>query len=148
MPNPNLERLILKNLLYSIQTLIGSELFKHLYVRNKQSGEEFDALNNGEGSCAFVVSGVLALHGLIDHPHATVTTTIQHMQQAGWTPTTKPKPGDVVQWPAHNNNTHIAFYLSNDKAIGNSTTQRKVAQYSLTLPDGRKPIAYYTHPSL
>lgn len=148
MPDQNLERLVNKNLLYTIHAAVGSELFKHIYVRDKRDGREFDALDDGSGACAYTVSGILALHGLIDHPHATVATTIKHMQEAGWVLTTKPKPGDVVQWPAHGDHMHMAFYVGDDMAIGNSTSQRKTAKYPLMLPDGRKPIAYFTHPSL
>ncbi len=148
MPDNNLERLIHKNLMYTIRTMVGSELFKHIYVRDKRDGREFDALDNGTDACAYSVSGILALHGLIDHPHATVGTTVKHMLEAGWVETKNPKPGDVVQWAAQGDNMHMAFFIGDGQVIGNSTTDRVPKQYSLTLPDGREPIAYFTHPSL
>jgi len=148
MPDQNLQRLVHKNLMYSIRTIKGSELFKHIYVRDKRDGHEFDALDNGSSACAYTVSGVLALHGLIDHPHATVATTVQHMQKAGWVKTIDPQPGDVVQWAAHNDHMHMALYVGGDRAVGNSTAGRKVVEHSTTLEDGREPIAFYTHPEL
>lgn len=134
--------------MYSIQSIKGGELFKHIYVRDQRDGREFDAMDDGSGACAFTVSGILALHGLIDHPHATVATTVKHMQEAGWVKTSDPRPGDVVQWAALGDHMHMAFYIGDGKVIGNSTEQRKTAEYGITLPDGREPIAFYTHPQL
>lgn len=148
MPDNNLQRLTRKNLLYIVHNLVGTLIFKHIYVRDKRTGREFDALDDGSGACAYTVSGVLALVGLIDHPHATVATTIERMQEAGWTKTGTPEPGDVVQWAAHNDHMHMAFYIGNDHCIGNATSEQKPQEYSLTLPDGRKPIAFYTHSAL
>ena len=148
MPDKNLERLLHKNLMYTIRASVGSEIFKHIYVRDKRDGREFDAMDDGSGACAFTVSGILALHGLIDHPHATVATTIARMKESGWTQTTHPKPGDVVQWAASGDHMHMAFYVGDGKVIGNSTKDRKTAEYNLTLDDGREPIAFYTHPQL
>ena len=148
MPDPNLQRLVHKNLMYSIRTIKGSELFKHIYVRDKRDGHEFDAMDDGSGACAYTVSGVLALHGLIDHPHATVATTVKHMKEAGWVETKDPQPGDVVQWAALNDHMHMAFYIGDGRVIGNSTKGRKTDEYGLTLDDGREPIAFFTHPEL
>lgn len=148
MPDNNLQRLVHKNLMYSVRHVVGSEIFKHIYVRDKRDGRQFDALEDGTGACAYTVSGILALHGLIDHPHATVATTIKRMEEAGWIKIAKPEPGDVVQWAAHNDHMHIAFYIGGGKVIGNSTKKRVPSEYDLTLPDGREPIAFYTHPSL
>lgn len=148
MPDPNLRRLVHKNLMYSIRTIDGSELFKHIYVVDQRDGREFDALDDGSGACAYTVSGVLALHGLIDHPHATVTTTVKQMQEAGWVKTDDPQPGDVVQWAARNDHMHMAFYIGNGRVVGNSTPKRKTSEYGLKLEDGREPIAFFTHPQL
>jgi len=148
MPDKNLERLLHKNLMYTIHASIGTEIFKHIYVRDIRDNYEFDALDDGSGACAYVASGILALHGLIDHPHATVATTIMRMQEAGWVKTDTPQPGDVVQWDAHNDHMHMAFFVGDGKVIGNSTLGRKVAEYGLTLDDGSQPVAYFTHPSL
>lgn len=148
MPDNNLERLVHKNLLYIIKASIGSEIFRHVYVKDTRDGRTFDALADGSAACAYMVSGVLALVGLIDHPHATVTTTVRRMQELGWVVTSRPQPGDVVQWGVHNGHEHMAFYVGGDKVIGNSTANRVVAEYGLHLEDGREPLAYYTHPTL
>lgn len=148
MPDRNIKRLVRKNLLYTIEASLGSGLFKHVYVFDRRDNREFDAMEDGKSACAFMVSGLLALQGLIDHPHSTVATTIDHMQDTGWEETTEPQPGDVVQWPAHNDHMHMAFYMGENRVIGNSTKSQVVAEYSLTLDDGRTPIAYFTHPTL
>lgn len=147
MPDNNLQRLVHKNVMATIHALVGVRLFQHIYVRDKRDGRQFDALDDGQGACAYVVSGVLALFGLIDRPHATVATTIDHMLQSGWVKTDTPHPGDVVQWPALHDNMHLAFYIGNNKVIGNSAKERVPAEYGITLGDGREPIAFYTHPA-
>lgn len=148
MPDRNIKRLVHKNLLYMIEASIGSTMFKHIYVLDKRDNREFDAMEDGSAACAFMVSGVLALQGLIDHPHSTVATTVDHMQDAGWYETDDPQPGDVVQWPVHNDHMHLAFFMGGDRVVGNSTKNQVVAEYNLTLDDGRKPLAYFTHPTL
>lgn len=99
MPDSKIHKLLRKNLLYTIRTAEGSELFRHIYVKDEQ-GREFDALNDGELSCAYVVSAILAVYGLIDRAHATVETTLREMQTAGWLPAKDATPGAVVYWPA------------------------------------------------
>ena len=145
MPDPNLTRLIRKNLLFSIQAAEGSDLFRHVYVRDK-TGREFDALNDGELSCALVVSGLLALHSLIDRPHSTVVTTLTKMAEAGWQPTDAPHPGDIAHWPADSGgHRHLGFYIDTEKYLSNSMTVHHPVIHGQTLSDGRKPDGYYTH---
>lgn len=50
MPDSSLTRLTKKNLLLAIKAAVGSNLFKHLYVR-RDDGSEFDALEGGKLSC-------------------------------------------------------------------------------------------------
>ncbi len=145
MPDSNLTRLVAKNLVYTIKTVVGSDLFRHIYVRD-QAGKEFDALEDGQASCALAVSGVLALNGLIDRPHATVATTLQKMQEAGWKPTQDPKPGDVVHWPfGKNEHEHIGFCAEEDRYVSNSEIEHRPVVHGVALSDGRMPDGYYTH---
>lgn len=127
------------------------EIFKHIYVyvKDLRSSKELDALDDGANACAYVVSGVFALFGLIDRPHATVATTLARMQESGWVKTDDPEPGDIVQWASSSSDHgHIAFYIGAGQCIGNITKDRKPGRHSSTLTDGREPIAYYTHSAL
>jgi hypothetical protein len=145
MPDQKLTKLLQKNLLYSIYSAVGSELFRHIFVRD-QTGKEFDALKDGRLSCAYVVSSILALHGLIDRPHATVTTTIKKMQEAGWYKVDAPNPGDIVYWPPDaDNTTHLGFYFEKNTYFSNSSRKRRPVFHKMKLRDGRLPDAYYTH---
>jgi hypothetical protein len=145
MPDPNLTKLFSKNLLYTIRTAVGSDLFRHIYVRDKD-GKEFDALDDGQLACAYAVSGILSLHGLIDRPHATVATTVQKMLESGWYQVEKPLPGDVVRWPAGaDGHAHLGFYGESGNYFSNSDAERRPVLHKMTLRDGRVPDAYYTH---
>ena len=145
MPDPNLIHLSKKNYLTAIEGVVGSNLFKHIYVVDKRDMRELDAVKDGADACAYVVSGVLALHRLIDEPHATVATTLKKMLEAGWHETKKPVWGDIVRWPTHNGYEHIGFYIDRQTAVSNSTFQKVPVKHHLKMGDGRMPIAYYTH---
>lgn len=134
-----------KNYRTAIEGVVGSRLFQHMYVVDKRDGREFDALEDGSGACAYVVSGVLALHGLIDSPHATVATTVKKMLESGWRETKEPVWGDIVHWPAHNDHMHIGFYVDPQTVVSNSSLQHMPIKHHLKMGDGRMPIAYYTH---
>lgn len=145
MPDNNLEKLSQKNLLTSIKAVVGSPLFRHLYVRNKTTGQEIDAVNDGQLSCALMVSSLLALQGLLDRPHATVATTLAKMKEAGWYKIDHPLPGAVVEWPAKEGHEHIGFVVRENLCVSNSVQEKVPVEHSLTLQDGRTPTIYYWH---
>jgi hypothetical protein len=145
MPDPNIVRLAKKNYLYAIEAVVGSSLFRHMYVLDKRTGTEFDAMDDGDKACAYLVSGVLTLHGLIDHAHATVPTTIEKMTEAGWHKTDAPQWGDIVVWPTHSDHMHIGFYIDEHVCVSNSSQLRVPVKHGLQMHDGRRPVKYYTH---
>lgn len=149
MPDPNLKPQTLKNVLHVARAAEGSAMFQHLFVKNVKTGQEFDALDGGDLSCAFFVSTVLTMAQLIDRPHATVETTLQKMQEAGWRKATEPSAGAVVYWPGKDQaHSHIGFYLGDNECVSNSSTDRKPKIHGLTLADGRQPECFYVHNSL
>lgn len=148
MPNPDLTRRTKDNLLHAIKASVGSTMFQHIYVADK-GGNEFDATDGGDKSCAYHTSGVLALVGLIDRPHATVQTTLDKMAEAGWSETQKPVAGCVVLWPAGSGLLeHTGFYLDDQTYVSNSSYEKVPAQHGKALKDGRQPVKYFTHPKL
>ncbi len=148
MPNPDLTRETKKNLIHIIEASVGSKMFQHIYVTDKDS-KEFDATNDGDKSCAYHTSGVLTLVGMIDRPHATVTTTLTKMAEAGWVESKEPILGCVVLWPEGNCGLeHTGFYLGEDKYVSNSSYEKVPALHSKALKDGREPVGYFTHREL
>jgi hypothetical protein len=148
MPNQDLTRKTKDNLLFIIKTSAGSDMFRHIFVKHSD-GREFDATDDGDKSCAYHTSGVLALVGLIDNPHATVETTLKHMQEAGWYEAKKPIAGAVVLWPGGKNQlSHSGFYLDELTFVSNSSHQKQPVIHGKSLKDGRLPSKYYIHPEL
>ncbi len=145
---PKPQRLVQKNLLYSINTAVNSKLFRHCFIRGAD-GQEYDALDNGGLSCAAVVSGILVLNDMIDKIHATVQTTVQAMLEHGWVKTEAPVPGSVVHWPpGPNGHEHLGFYIAKDTAMSNSSEDGVPALQDINMSDGREPDAFYVHPKL
>ncbi|HSW81639.1 MAG TPA: NlpC/P60 family protein [Candidatus Saccharimonas sp.] len=134
-----------QNLLHIAHAAVGSNMFKHIFVTDERSGKTFDALKGGELSCAYFVSTALAMCGLIDHPHATVATTLKQMHAAGWRKVAKPTPGAVVYWPSVEEHGHVGFYLGDGKCISNSTAEHLPVEHGLTLSNGSEPEAFYMH---
>lgn len=148
MPDSNLRPLVLKNLLHLVNAAVDTELFRHLYVTDIKADKDFDAMQNGNLSCAFFVSTILTMLKLIDRPHATVDTTLKTMQQAGWHKVEKPAVGAVVYWPPSNQNEHIGFYVGDGTCISNSSAKGTPVKHGLTMSDGRTPAGFYVHDSL
>jgi hypothetical protein len=139
MPNNNLTRIVPKNYQSFIKALPGSKMWRHLYVSDK-SGKEIDVTEAGSKSCAYMVSSVLCIFKLIDQPHATVKTTLEHMLESGWKKIGKPELGAVVHWDEH-----LGFYLGDDFVISNNSLEGYITRHGLVMDDGRKPINFYVH---
>ncbi len=148
MPDPNIQRVTQKNLIHIIKSSVGSDIFRHTYVRHID-GHEFDALEDGDKSCAFHTSGVLSLVDLIDRPHATVETTIAKMLEAGWQETKDPIAGCVVFWPVDDQHlSHTGFYIDDNTYISNSSDEKQPIVHGRQMKDGRQPSKFYMHPLL
>jgi hypothetical protein len=107
-----------------IKNSVGSRMFKNMYV--KIDGKKVDATQDGQLSCAFFVSGVLTMFGLIKKTHATVSSTVTDLKASGWTEIKKPKIGCVVVWSQSDLETqgthkHIGFYSGDKLAISNNS---------------------------
>ena len=111
-----------------IKNSVGSKIFRNSYA--KVNGKKKDILKNGEVSCAFFVSSILALFplfGLIKYPpHGTVDGTVRDLEQSGWKKIKKPKIGSIIVWEKidfgdKDFHKHIGFYIGNNKAISNSS---------------------------
>jgi len=115
--------LIFDTYLGIIRNSVGSKLFCNFYA--KINGKKTDIMCNGELSCAFYVSSVLALFKFIGEVHRTVDSTIKDLKASGYKRIIKPKVGSILVWEKvdfGNNNIHkhIGFFIGGGKAVSNS----------------------------
>jgi hypothetical protein len=121
------------NYLEFARATAGSKMFRHLYFG--QGKKRVDILDNGRLSCAFFISGVLTMFGLIGAVHTTVDGTIRDLVGSGWKKIKRPKTGSVIFWAPRkyrNGETHghIGFYLGGGKAISNSSEKKAPAVHA------------------
>jgi len=132
----------------------GSRVWQRMYAR--VNGQRRDILHHGELSCAFYVSSLLRIFGWLKEVHATVDGTIKDLHASGWRRTTRPRPGDVVEWApityqdgeVHR---HLGFYLDRGRAISTSFSRRTPIIHHLTYgrrgrPAYRRIVNIYARP--
>ncbi len=139
MPDKNLEKQIYKSYLKAIENSVGSKIFNTLYAKNLTTKKVYDVMDDGDLSCAYFTSGLLTLFGLIDKPHATVTTVVNKLLEAGWEKKDedKIKPGDIIVWKNFFDNKgkeheHIGFALDAENAVSNSAKDKEIKKHDLT----------------
>ncbi len=144
------ERLYAKTLLQMIHNSVGTAMFKSFYVRTSERGE-FDALGNGDNSCAFYVSSVLVIFKLIDSAHATVGSLVDDLERSGWLAVETAAssgpillPGDVIVWEAADapdgRYEHVGFFVGKQRAVSTSYATKLVAEHDLYFGDAHRPI--------
>lgn len=105
-----------------IKNSIGANVWRNFYA--EVGGKKKDILKDGELSCAFFVSSVLLIFGLIERVHFTVKGTVEDMERSGWYEVKKLKPGAVLLWERQKQaagrvHYHLGFVLNNEQAISN-----------------------------
>lgn len=148
MPDENLEKLSKETYLKMIKNSVGSKIFNSLLVKNKTTGKISDVLEDGMYSCAFFVSGILMIFGLIDGTHAMVNTTVKKLKEKGYQEINKNyQPGDILVWEEitfedGSTNEHMGFYLDENTAVSTSYKEKKVVSHHPTfgLDDHENPI--------
>lgn len=147
--------LILETLMEVLKKSVGTKMFQTIWTG--VNSQKKDITEQGELSCAFYVSSILSMFGLIDRAHATVTGTVEAMERAGWKKSKILKPGVIIVWdrPRDNshNHTHIGFYIGNNKAISNSSNTKCPAIHHYTfgsenVKSFRNVISLYKHEKL
>jgi hypothetical protein len=127
-------RLQYKTYLQLVRNSVGSGMFRNWFLETPESGE-FDAMQDGEDSCAFYVSGVLKIFDKIKSIHGTVDSTIKDLEESGWRKADEPKAGDVLVWETRQYNEksqrHIGFCTEAGKAVSTSWTQKIVVEHDL-----------------
>lgn len=134
-----------KTYLSVIKNSVGSKLFRNFWV--SENDKEFDAMENGELSCAFYVSGVLRIFGLIKKIHGTVKSTVLDLEKSGWKNISKPRIGSVLVWEKQNfgdeEHSHIGFYIGRNQAISNSAERGFPIRHNWQFNGNRRIVAIY-----
>jgi hypothetical protein len=98
-------------------------------------------LNDGEYSCAFFVSSLLALAGYLPKPNTTVVGLRARLKESSFTeiPADSIEPGDVIFWekivfPDGSANEHVGFALDNTRAVSTSYKKKEVVEHPMNLP--------------
>lgn len=134
-----------KSLEILIKNSIGSKFFRSVYFN---VGEEVkDILKKGDLSCAFYVSVVLKIVGLISSIHATVLGTIKDLEGSGWHQIKNPKKFAVVVWDSDEKykHLHIGICINKNLAVDNSSKLKSPQIHKI---DHRKIKVLYFHPNL
>ena len=126
--------------LKAIENSIGSTQYRSLMVREEESGEVRDILEDGNLSCAYFVSSVLLLFGMINKQRATVASLRRFVSEDDrWNEVeveTEVRPGDVVfyrerTFPDGEPHAHVGFVLSPTEAASTSYREKCVVKHSL-----------------
>ena len=124
-----------------VKNSIGSNLFRNFYA--EVQGKQLDIMRNGELSCAFFVSSILALFKFIKEVHGTVDSTIKDLRDSGWNEITNPEVGSILIWEKvdfgdNDVHKHIGFYIGNDEAISNSFKLGHPVSHNWSFNDTRR----------
>jgi hypothetical protein len=143
--NEKPQRLYFKTYLQVIRNSVGSNMFRNFYVKTSTRGE-FDALDDGENSCAFYVSSILVIFNKIARVHGLVERVVNDMNDSGWIEVDQPKTGDVLVWEAAEHSdglhTHIGFYMGNNRAISTSSTAKTPAEHDMNFGEAKRKITH------
>lgn len=67
-----------------LKDAVGSDIFRHTYVKAVMGGEPIDVCENGLYSCHVFVSNFLKMHDLVEIPCANVDSLEKELLKAGW----------------------------------------------------------------
>jgi hypothetical protein len=122
-----MQRLWFESYLKAIEGSVDSNIFRTFLV--EEDGGTSDVFNDGELSCGYHVSAVLALFDQQEKAHATVSSTIKDLEEHGWQkldPESTLEPGDVIVWEDMEFveepgvlHPHIGFYIGSGEAVSN-----------------------------
>jgi hypothetical protein len=143
-----------KTYLAVIENSIGSNTYRNSYAL--VDGEEKDILKNGTLSCAFYVSSVLLMFGMIKEIHSTVCGTERDLVASGWQKVDSFEQGDVIFWEElegeDGRHGHVGFFWGDGLAVSNDSNIGSPAKHEINFSSSekapRKVIFGYRAPSL
>lgn len=139
MSDKNVEILKKESLVKALENSVGSRLFNSLLVRFSDSEQVKDILNDGELSCAYFVSSLLVMHGLLGETHTTVANLRQVLtENPKWqeVPLESVEAGDVVFYKKRtfadgSGNAHVGFAVGKTDAVSTDYKKKAVSQHKL-----------------
>ncbi len=119
--------LLKKNLLSIAKSAVGTKMFRNLYF--SIGGKKIDVLRDGDLSCAFFVSFLLKMFGLVGETHTTVSGLEKDMARHGWRKINKPRDGAIIvyapkKFKSGEIHKHVGIYLGKEFAVSNSSKKR------------------------
>jgi len=136
---------------------IRSNQYRSLYVCSPNGSK--DVIGDGDLACAYFVSSILTLFGLMnDGIHTTVDETVHDLESSGWEKIQSPRPGCIVVWGKKFRSIglghrHIGFCVDADTAVSNDFASGSPRRHLLLEKDvsGQliRPVeSFYYHPEL
>jgi hypothetical protein len=136
-------RLYFKTYIQMVRNSVGTAMFRNWYVYAPESGE-FDAMKDGEDSCAFYVSGLLKIFNKVKSIHGLVGSVVKDLEESGWQKVNEPKAGDVLIWEPQEfegrMQNHIGFYVGNGKAVSTSWIKKTVVEHEQNFGEKQRKI--------
>lgn len=140
-----------------VNNSVGTEMFRNLY-RETPDGPD-DVINDGDLACAFSISALLSMFGLIKGGiHTTVIETEYDLNHSGWKVSDTPVPGAVVVWGEKmgddgRTHRHIGICVDDTFALNNVASKKSLQLSDInSLQDhngNTRPVLYfYKHPLL
>lgn len=125
---------------------VGSNTWRNLFVESSENKK--DILENGNLSCAYFVSSVLMISGLLKSIHATVSGLEKALERDGWqkiSDSENLKEGDVLIWERIKNekgkfHDHVGFYLGGEEAISNDSKKGTPAIHDKNFGESKRKI--------
>lgn len=123
---PVVKKLVHESYLSMVESSLGSTVWQHYYA--EIDGERQDIMDGGSNACAWFVSGILIMHGLIKASHATVSSTVKDLKESGWVVIDQPKAGAIIVYEAQkfedgSTHTHMAISVGDEQAVSTSYTK-------------------------
>ena len=142
--------LLKESYLAMIKNSVGTKMFRNFYI--KIGNRKEDDTREGELSCAYFVSGILAIFGLIKKIKVNVDELVEEMKKCGWKQIKSPRKGSVVVWEAKKFDDevhkHIGFFIGNGKAISNNFKKKTPIIHHWTFERSRKVEGIFWHKKL
>lgn len=140
------------------QKLVWSDLFTYLGMKQDGEKEFTDIVEGGKYACAYFVSNVLAYFKLIERWSATVKSLQKQLAEKNFVKYEYMQGmnipyGAIIFWNVENptqesiSQEHVWFYIGDNKAISNSSFQKKIVIHPLYWTnDDMTIVSYYTLP--
>jgi len=142
--------LLYDSYLKMIRNSVGTKMFRNLYLA--KGSRKIDATEDGNLSCAFFVSNLLLIWGLISEGHATIKGTVKDMGKNGWKKISEKEmgPGDIIVWKDKKAekgkiHSHIGFFIGRKEAISHSDGVKAISSHHWTYDDKRKITVIYRY---